>query len=422
MSETKAATRLPGARRLPCGTEPEIGKVEEMARLLEPVACFPMLSMRAPSVPCRTVPLLPFLRDQVMVALELQESLHRFDLVPGTGGQGLAAGHQMSLAPVGSLQGRLTPIPDDFFPGPGIVPPPTVLNPYRSQRFTLLNGELSFLDRRASGVQVFGSGRTFPIPLGGRPALRIGAVIDVLGGAGDLAGLPGETFPGATLVINGVLRPPGDLFLHLLLRVVDPSGRLTSGSPPLPMAPWPEPPDSRTAYVNLLGEVDPQRPVRLLFDPAGRPIGAQLFERLRLARVTDGIESSGRLCSRMERGAIVGSVSSMLYFDVTSPGRVIPAQTTGGVFTLHDPEGRTLGSLFANMVEGRAFRTALPGAAHPVYRLGGFGPVKGGTGCLADASGLMSVNALISLFPRTLSNLYTFRLADPDGALRKSLA
>ena len=408
MSWPRAAV-TPGTPLVPPGAEPETYKIGEVTRLLEAAACFPILGVSDGALPSRTA------------ALDIHEPLHRFEALTCVGPEGLTASNRMSRAPIGEVHGRLTPIPDDFVPGPGVLPPPTALNLFRSQRLAFLDGQLSFRDRRASGAQVFGSGRTFPVTLDGHAALNIGAVIDVLSGAGDLAGLPNDTHPGATLVINGCLRPPDDLVLHLVLRVLDPTGRLEAGAPALPMDPGPALPDRSAVYMSFLGEVDPQRPIRLLFGPAGRPIGCQLFESLRLVRFDDELETSGRLRSRNERGPIVGTVSSMLYFEVQGQGTVIPAQTTGGVFSFQDSQGRSLGSLFANMVEGRAFRTALPGAPMPVFRLGGFGPIKGGSGLLAGVAGLMSLNAVISLFPRTLSNVYVFRLADPEGRLQAGL-
>jgi len=97
------------------------------------------------------------------------------------------------------------------------------------------------------------------------------------------------------------------------------------------------------------------------------------------------------------------------------PRPVFPIQTTDGVFTFHDADGREVGTVRANMVEGRAFRTPLPGAPNPVFRFGGFGPVLGGTGAFAGAAGMLSMNSIVSVVPRTLSNLYVLRLVDQRG-------
>jgi hypothetical protein len=73
------------------------------------------------------------------------------------------------------------------------------------------------------------------------------------------------------------------------------------------------------------------------------------------------------------------------------------------------------------MIEGRAMRTELAGAPMPVFRFGGFGPILGGTGEFSGADGMMTMNSAISVFPRTLSNLYIFRLSDPTGRFRATM-
>jgi hypothetical protein len=391
----------------------ETREVEEVARLLAATATFPIFNVHNPAIPNQTVPLLPVLQERLMIAVNIREALHRFEVVTRV------ASNRISRSPIAEVQIRWTPIPDDFTPGPGLLPPPTILNPFRSQRFTMLNGQLSFNDRKVSGLQAFGSGRTFPVTLGGRPALNIGAVIEVLAGSGDLAGLPNATFPGATMVINGFIQPPHDLALNLVLRVLDPTGQLAASGPVPPLVPAPVLPDPGAVFLFFLGEADPRRPARVLCGPAGRPIGLQVCEILRQVRFDYDVETAG-LQSRTETGPVVGTVSSMLYFDVRDPGTVIPAQSTGGVFSFFDPQGRSLGSLHANMVEGRAFRTCLPEAPRPVFRMGGFGPIKGGTGGLAGAAGMLSVNSVVSVAPEVLSNLYIFRIEDP-GMRRRLL-
>jgi hypothetical protein len=405
----------------PPGTDPETYKLGEVTRLLKAAAYFPIFNVHNPSVPNSTVPLLPVLDQQLFVAINVNEALHRFEVVTQVGPQGLTATNRMSQGAIAGVQIRWTTIPDDYAPGPGFLPPPTLLNPFRSQRFTMLNGQLSFNDRKVSGVQAFGSGKTFPSTAAGQPALNIGAAIDVLAGLGDLAGLPNDVFPGATMVINGFIQPPNELALNLILRVMDPAGRLAAKSPVLPLVPSPNPPDPGAVFMFFLSEVDPRRPVRILWGPGGAPIGLQLFETLRLVRFDFDLETSASLQSRTEEGPIVGTLSAMLYFNFQDPAAVLPAQTTGGVFQFHDLAGRSIGTVHANMVEGRAFRTYLPGAPMPVFRMGGFGPIRGGSGEFAGASGMMSINSVLSVFPRTFSNLYVLRLEDPNGKLRARL-
>ena len=78
----------------------------------------------------------------------------------------------------------------------------------------------------------------------------------------------------------------------------------------------------------------------------------------------------------------------------------------------------SLGLVASDMIEGRSFRTRLEDMLLPVFRFAGFGPIQGGTGEFAGVSGIMTMNSVISVQPRTLSNLYVLRLDDPDGRFR----
>jgi hypothetical protein len=388
-----------------------------VTRLLKQAAYFPVFNIHHPATPNGTVPLLPFatstLGQALVTAVNVNEELRRFDVVTQVGPRGLTACNRIGSQGVANVSLRWTPIPEGYAPSPGVSPPPTLLNPFASQRFTTLNGQLSFQDRRVSGVRAFGSGRTFPIP-GRTGSLNIAAVIDVLEGSGALHGLSDETLPGATLVINGFITPNG-LTLNLTARVMDPDGRLAAQDPIPPLAQPEKTPAGSGVFMFFLGEPDPHRPMRLLYGPGGVPIGAQVIETLRLAGIDFDVETAAGLRSRTLEGPVVGTASAILYCGFQEPLTVVPAQTTGSVFSFHDHQGRSLGSVSANMIEGRAFRTCLPGAPSPVFRMGGFGPLQRGTGAFAGVSGMMSVNGVVSAFPPTLSNLYILRLEDPGG-------
>src|SRR5207237_9266969 len=114
-------------------------------------------------------------------------------------------------------------------------PPTTILNPFASQRFTMLNGQLTFQDARQSGFRAFGAGRTFPVTEGGENRLRIGAVIEILEGLGEFEGLTGA------FVINGYIQPPMKLALNLMVRVMDPKGKLSARGPLAPLREVPDP-------------------------------------------------------------------------------------------------------------------------------------------------------------------------------------
>jgi hypothetical protein len=389
-----------------------------VARLLKAAAYFPIFNIHNPAIPNSTVPLLPIakqtLGQALFTAVNVNEELRRFEVVTTVGSQTVTAVNRISSEGIATLTMRWTPIPESYAPSPGVSPPPTLLNPFASQRVTVLNGQLSFQDRRVSGVQAFGSARTFPI---GGGALNIGGVFDVLKGSGALYGLSDETLPGATMVINGFIKPPKDLALCLIVRVMDPDGRLKAGAPVPPLARWEPTPAGSGVFMFFLGEPDPCRPIDF-YGPCGAPAGALVYEDLRQVRIGFDKES---LQSSTEEGAVAGNASANLQCSFANELTVTQARSTGGVFSFRDLQGRSLGSVAADMVEGRAFRTRLPGAPRPVFRLGGFGPITQGTGIFAGARGMMSMNGVLSVSPPGLSNLYVLRFEDPDGRLQGRL-
>jgi hypothetical protein len=382
-----------------------------VTELLKSAAYFPIFNIPNPNRRNQAISLLPsvpFLDRLLLVAVDVNEQLHRFEISveEQSGARGLRA-RDVVGDPVADVHIRWTPIPENFEAAPDSCPPPTILNPLSSQRFTMLNGRLSFMDADGSGFHGFGTGRTFPVS-GQFGQLRIGAVIDILEGFGKFARLPG------TAVINGYIQPPDGLALNLMVRVMDPTGKLKADSPITPIRPIADP-DPGAIFMIFLGETDPQRPVQLNVAPDGTILGSNVYELLRLVHFGFDLGTAAGLRSQTTEGPIVGSVSATLMFNPLSPLSVSPIQTTNGLFTFFDRKQKTIGTLAANMIEGRAMRTELAGAPMPVFRFGGFGPILGGTGEFSNADGMMTMNSAVSVFPRTLSNLYIFRLIDPEG-------
>ena len=168
---------------------------------------------------------------------------------------------------------------------------------------------------------------------------------------------------------------------------------------------------------------DPDRPITLNRGPGGLIVSANIHERLRLANIMFDLSTSEDLRSQTTEGPVIGTRSSTLYFytDPGNPAPVSPMQDTNGLFTFFDPQGRLIGTLSANMVEGRAFATDLSEAPRPILRQTGFGPFIRGTGQFAKASGMMSINGVLSFFPRALSRLYVLRIEDPDGVFQSTV-
>jgi hypothetical protein len=400
----------------PPGVNPETYKLAEVERLLKSAAYFPIFNADNPNMPNQPVPLIPgipFLSQYLLTAVNVNEELHRFQVVEDrvTDGCGLRATNRVG-EPVANVHIRWTPIPENFQAAPNVYPPTTILNPFVSQRFTMLDGQLSFKDAHGSGFRAFGAGRTFPVTEDGESRLRIGAVIEILEGLGAFTGMTGA------FVINGYIQPPMKLALNLMVRVMDPQEKLRAEGPLAPLRPVPDP-DPTATFMFFMGETDTSKPVKLNVSPDGQILGSQVYERLRLVHLDFDL-SSGAPRSRTVEGPIVGEVSATLLFNPLAPTAVSPIQTTNGVFTFHDRNGNSMGTVSANMVEGRAMRTPLEGAPLPVFRFAGFGPLLGGTGFFDRADGMMSMNSAISVFPRTLSNLYIFRFYDPQARFREA--
>jgi hypothetical protein len=395
----------------PPGVNPETYQLEKVTHLLKSAAYFPIFNIPNPNTPNQPVLLIPGI-SFLMTAVNVNEELHRYEVTvtEPTLECGLRARDRVGEA-VANVHIRWTPIPEDFEAAPGKFPPPTLLIPFFSQRFCMLEGQLTFKDRAQSGFHAFGTGRTFPASEGGKNVLRIGAVIEVLEGLGEFQNLTGA------FVINGYIAPPDQLALSLVLRIMDPAGTLKAHAEPVPLTEVPNP-DPGAVFMFFLGEPDPTKPVQLNIAPDGI-LGSQVHERLRLVNIGFDIENGRGPRSRTTEGPIVGSVSATLHFNPLDPRPVSPVHTTEGVFTFFDRRGKTLGTVLCNMVEGRAMKTDLAGAPMPVFRFAGFGPILGGTDSFQGADGMMSMNSAISVFPRTLSNLYIFRFYDPTGKFQR---
>ena len=395
----------------PPGVDPATYQLDKVSRLLKSAGYFSIFSIHNPAIPNTPIP--SPRNPGRLIGIEANEELHRFEITveEPMNECGLKAINRVGEA-VANVHVKWMLIPDDFEAGPGRIPPPTELDPTRSQRFTFLDGEMKFKDRERSGFHAFGAGRTFPVMIGNQLQLRVGAVVDVLEGFGKFKGLSG------TIIVNGYLAPPQGLFLNFIVRFMDPAGKLLARSPLSSLRRIPDP-DPGSTFMVFLGEDDPDHPTTPSFTPEG--IRADVHELLRLVHINFDVGTSKDIRSRTKPGPIVGSLSTTLSFNPQDPNPVTPYKTTDGVFTFFDRRKNTIGTLKANVVEGRAFRTALAGAPLPVFRFGGFGPFISGTGPFADTIGMLSMNAAISVFPRTLSNLYVMRISDPDGRFRAAV-
>jgi len=399
-------TPIPLPPGFPEGQNPFTYQIEKVAELLKRAAYFPIFNVANPAVPNEPLLLITDV-DFLLIGVKVNEELHRFE-VDVTQAGGSLKGSKKVGSPVAKVHIRWTPIPDDFQAAPGRYPQPTLLNPFVSQRFCMLDGALQFKDAAQSGVHAFGTGRTFPARENGQSVLRIGAIIEVLEGLGNFQGLTGA------MVINGYLTPPHGLALNLVIRLIDPENKLLLKGPVPPLQPVPDP-DPNAVFMFFTGEGNPASPPKPKLGPDGRPIATEINELLRLVHI--GFDPSGPL-SKTEAGPVVGVMTATMYANPMDPRQVSPIYTTDGLFTFFDKDNKPIGTINASMFEGRAMRTEFPGTVTPPFRIVGFGPIEGGTGYFQGAEGMLTINSIITILPQAASSLYVFRFYDPEGRFR----
>lgn len=411
---------------VPTGQDPRTYRLEEVEEWMR-AAYFSLFSVPNPQTP--DVPIeaelpfpfsllqrLPFF-PQLLRGVEVNEAPLRFQTTVGQQACQLLATNTVGQ-PVATVHIRWTPIPWEYPANPFTNPPQTILNPLVSQRFEMLNGEFLFDDHtpqhgttaQRSGIHGFGSGRTFPVfPRG--LSLKIGAVIDILEGFGEFAGHHG------LLVVNGLITPPNELDLNIMARLIDPSGKLLATAPLPPLSPQPFP-DKNATFMMLLGEPDPSQISPLIRDRQGRVVGIDLRQQLRAIDLDFAVPPEGPR-SQVKVGGVVGRARCPLKLPLHH-GTPIPAQSSKLEFELFSgsSQGLGFGTVNAELVEGRGFPTRLGDAPNLLYRVGAFGPLSQTTGQFEGLGGLVSMNSLISLYPRTFNNLYIIRFDDPQGRLR----
>jgi hypothetical protein len=382
----------------------------EVLRILKKAAYFSIFSVPDPEQLSRGIPLIPF--GNLIYKIDITESPRRHQIAvaspsPDCGFRTEMIGSDERIARQHLI---LEMMPNNFEAGFGRKPPPTLLLPFLSQRFYMSEGVFDFLDPEHSGFRAHAAGRFFPATSAGAVYLRIGVVVEILQYLGRLEGLVGN------LVVNGYTTPPQIFANNFIIRFVDPTGRLQSDAP-IPPVQNPVPnPEPNASFVPLMAELHPDYPFVIKPSKDGKKKQIHMVERLRL--VDSSFDVNPVLRSRTVEGEIVAEQTTTLVFDPDDPNEVIPLYSINSEFKFFAEGNKPIGSLRANLFEGRAFRTRLPELDQPFFRITGFGPFTKGTGQFEQMVGMVSVNGALSLRPGALSAMYMLRMADPLGRFR----
>lgn len=350
-----------------------------------------------------------------IIGFRIDEELKRFVVTvqPPTAEGGFKAENKVGES-IGRFGHRWVLCPDDYVALPGREPPPTTLDPTRSQRFIMLDGVCTFGNGK-DGFRGFGAGKTFPVTFGGRTELLAATVGTILEGFGSF-----KKHTDGTYLHCGRLTPDGGFTGNMALRVMDTQGslRTTSGLSSLKTEPFPE---HDTTYIVFRGQAVESDPVTPRIGPDGQLRGLTVVQGLRLISLASGSGIRGpRSAARI--GQVIGKITAHVDFNPTAPGGTalnpIPF-TTFDEFEFTDPQGRDIGMLTADTSEGRVFNIAVGGQGG--IRFGGVGRILNGTGPFQGMEGLMTDNSVVIFNPHVSASLYVLRVYDPDGRFRDAL-
>jgi len=346
--------------------------------------------------------------------MELSETLHRFDV--GVQPPDSESGVQVSNIvgePIGKFKHKWQLIPDDFVATIGFQPPPTPLDPSRSQRFVMQDGVFT-LGNENDGFRGFGTGRTYPVQANGRQLMMVAAVGEVLDGKGKFKDLEGS------YVVSGEITKDG-FRGNLQVRVIDQQGqiRTSSGVPSIRQS---VDRSGDLTFIQVRGQKrDANVETSYIFGPNGMPAGFKLWQELRVVYLDSA--SNGRLGLRSSEkiGQVVGRMTSQVFLNILNPGAPgtslapIPFSSHNEFFFVDD-QGKTVGSCVAEDGEGRTFNVKLKGApGQQALRFGAFQVITNGTGCFSGVTGLLTDNSIVGVAPHATSTLYVMCLSDPNG-------
>lgn len=354
-------------------------------------------------------------------------SLHRFDIdleLPSESGV-------KAVNVLGETEGRVDLrwliIPNDFAARPDVIPPSTPLDPSKSQRFAIQEMTFAFGDGR-DGFRSFGTGRTFPIAVGGRPRLVVGAIATLTEGFGKFGGHEGN------FTLCGELTPDGSFAGHIIVRIVDEQGNLRTKDPLPPIAARADRPDPQFTYLMWLAQKGqgPAQANRPSLTPDGQFRGLNIPMELKRGYSGFTANAGSFRAAELKVGEVIGlevGFGRGSQPDATPVGTALnPFQFEGVArYSFEDRQGQTVGAITTNVLEGRRFDYRLAGAPSEVaWRFGFFGPIIYGSECFRGVEGGMfygSSNSILKPPPgdHIITHCYFARLYDPEGRWRAGL-
>ncbi len=359
-----------------------------------------------------------------IIGFKSDRILHRFDIESDSITTALGVKAKNAL---GEIAGRLKfcwrLMPSDFFARPDSEPPPVALDTSRSQRFVMQEMTFRFGNGQ-DGFESFGTGRTFPMFVNGKPKLVVSAIGSLTKGFGKFQGHEGN------FTLCGDLDATQGFAGHLLVRILDQDGSLRANGETISTA-TASISDADSTYLMWaaqkgMGKDQENYPS---FDQHGAVRGLNIpmnLKRGSLSFTTEG--AAGFRYRQLQVGEIIGKEEG---FGKGSVPGATPAGNTltpflfegVAVYSFHDANGKPVGALKTNVLEGRRFDFSLPEAPGiTAWRFGFFGPIIEGFGCFRGITG-MFYGASASVFnpppgDHIITHIYMARLFDPIGRFR----
>lgn len=359
------------------------------------------------------------------IGIKCRAALRRFEIeLERPTATGVRAANNLGEI-VGRVEMRWMFIPNSFAARPDVEPPPTQLDPTRSQRFAIQEMTFSFGDGR-DGFRSFGAGRTFPVAAGGLSRLSVAAIGDITQGFGKFEGHEGN------FTLCGEISQEGGFVGHIIGRIVDERGDLRTRESLPASSEGGKRPDSDYAYLMWIaqkgkGAGQENRPS---LTPDGQLRGLNIPMELKRGRFNfDARGSEGFRATELQVGEVIGLEEG--YGRGSQPGAspvgsaLNPFQFEGVArYSFDDKPGEHVGAIITNVLEGRRFDYRLKGVSDVAWRFGFFGPIIYGTGCFRDMEGIFygASNSLFRPPPgdHIITHCYFARIYDPRGKLRIS--